>query len=113
MGGAIEETVKIADIEQEDVRMHIDKVLRGFPMMSAPAPEQIKFIHGIVDFIPRNIQGGDQFFWKFQPREEEELHQHLLKKTSGKGFNHEDPLIGKAISDSLHKFPALQAIYHR
>ena len=82
-------------------------------MMSAPAPDLIKFVHGLTDFIPRNIQGGDQFFWKYTPRAEEELHKHLVKHTKGKGFNHEDPLIGKAISDSLEKFPALLDIYHR
>ena len=113
-GGAIEEKkVRFAEIEQEDVRIHIDKVLSGLPIMSAPAPALVSFVHGLTDFIPRNIQGGDQFFWKYKPRDEKELHQHLLKKTKGKGFNHEDPLIGKAISETLEKFPELQAIYHR
>ena len=116
VGGAIDEkTVRFADVQPVDeaVPMHVDKVLRGIQMLSAPAPAVQSFVHGIVDFIPRNIIGGDQFWWKYVARSEDELHKHLMKSTSGKGFRHDPPEVSKTISDSLQKFPELQKLYHR
>ena len=114
LGGAIDEkTVRFSDVAEHDPRIHVDNVLRGLPMMSAPAPQLIRFVHGITDFIPRNIQGGDQFFWRYNARDEEELHTHLVKHTTGKGFDNDPFRVQKAISDSFEKYPKLQALYHR
>ena len=114
LGGAIDEkTLRIVDVAEHEPRIHVDNVLRGLPMMSAPAPQLVRFVHGITDFIPRNIQGGDQFFWRYNARDEEELHTHLVKQTTGKGFDNDAPLVQKAISDSFEKYPKLQALYHR
>lgn len=116
MGGAIDsKQVRFEDVAPPDVApsMHVDTVLRGVQMLSAPAPRVQSFIHGIVDFIPRNIIGGDQFWWKYVARSEDELHKHLMKSTSGKGFRHDPPDVGRAISDSLQKYPELRKLYHR
>ena len=106
MGGAIEKNIV-------DPRIHVDTVLQGLPMMSAAAPDVVHFVHGITDFIPRNIQGGDPFYWRYIARSEDELHNHLTKQTTGKGFKHDPPLVGKAISNSLSKFPELSRLYHK
>ena len=113
-GGAIDEKrVRFADVEDTEPRMYVDRVLKGMQMLSAPAPFVQSFVHGIVDFIPRNIQGGDPYDWRYIARPEGELHNHLLKSTTGKGFKSDPPQVGKAISDSFGKFPELQALYHR
>lgn len=82
-------------------------------MLSAPAPAVQSFVHGIVDFIPRNIQGGDPHAWRYLARSEGELHSHLLANTTGKGFKSDAPQVGKAISHSFGKYPELLKLYHR
>ena len=91
--------------------LHIDQVLSGIQLMDAPAPMVTEFVHGLVDFIPRNIIGGDQFSWKYHAREEKELHEHLVKETKGKGFKHDDPVVAKVIYDSFEMYPLLQDLY--
>ena len=80
--------------------------------LGASADVVVPYLHGITDFIPRNITGGDPFFWKYTARDETELHAHLKKHTTGKGFDHDPILVGKVISDSLDKYPELQQLYH-
>ena len=101
-------------ISQDAVlRLHIDKVLAGVQLLSAPAPHVTSFVHGLTDFIPRNITAGDSFAWRYLARPEEDLHNHLKGATKGKGFKHDEPRVGKAIGDSLSKFPELLKLYHR
>ena len=113
MGGAIDpSSVKVVEVQDEDPRIFVNQVLSGLPMLSASAAEVVPFIHGITDFILRNETGGDSFFWHYVARSEDELHTHLKKQTTGKGFKHDHPLIGKSISDSLRSYPKLQKLYH-
>ena len=94
-----------------DPRLHVDNVLRNVAMLGAPAQMVTEFVHGLTDFIPRNIQGGDQNEWRYIARKEEELHKHLIKKTSGKGLKHDSNHVGRTIFESFDSFPELQNLY--
>jgi hypothetical protein len=102
----------LLEVSDPDPRMHVHNVLQGLAHMGAPAERVVPFVHGLTDFIPRNITGGDPFYWKYIARDEDELHSHLKSKTSGKGFTHDPPVIGRAISETLSKYPELQQLYH-
>ena len=86
-------------------------MLQGVQLLSASAPLLTEFVHGLVDFIPRNIQGGDQFSWRYLAREEGELHDHLISQTKGKGYKHDDPAVSKVISDTFESYPELARAY--
>ena len=82
-------------------------------MMTTGAPQMTHFVHGLTDFIPKNVIAGDPYHWKYLAQDERELHDHVTKQATGKGFRHDSPEIGKVISDSFRKFPELQRMYHR
>jgi hypothetical protein len=102
----------LEEVSSPDPRIMVNAVLQGLPILGLPAEYVVPYIHGITDFIPRNIQGGDQFYWKYIARDESELHNHLKTQTTGKGFDHDPILVGKTISDSLSSYPELQQLYH-
>ena len=93
--------------------MHIDTVLRSAVQLDVSGPELTHFVHGIVDFIPKNIQGGDPFYHRYVIRSEEELHKNLMDKTTGKGLKHDEPEVAAAIFNSLQSYPELANLYHR
>ena len=110
--GIIASETKTADIEPTNL-MHIDTVLRTAVQLTPPAQQLTNFVHGLVDFIPRNIQGGDQFYHKYVARSEKELHENLVKHTTGKGLKHDNPEVANAIFNSLQGYPELLNLYHQ
>ena len=113
LGGAIiADQTKILDIEPTNL-MHIDQVLRAAVNLNPPVQQFAPFVHGLVDFIPRNIQGGDQFYYKYVARSESELHKNLVAQTTGRGLKHDHPEVASAIFNSLQAYPELANLYHR
>ena len=111
IGGAIERDIRVRDITVVDPRLHVDNVLRTVAMLGATAPMVTEFVHGLTDFIPRNIEGGDQNEWRYIARNEEELHKHLIENTTGKGLKHDGSHIGRTIFESFDSYPELQNLY--
>ena len=114
MGGAIDpKTVRREDSSSGILPPPIKDILKLAAMTDVRAPPLVEFLHGVVDFIPRNIVHGDPFAWKYTARSETELHSALMKKTTGKGLKHDHPEVAHSIFQSLKEYPELVSLYHR
>ena len=87
--------------------------MKSAALTDVRAPPLVEFLHGVVDFIPRNIVHGDPFAWKYIARSEKELHTSLVNKTTGRGLKHDEPQVAHSIFQSLQQYPELTQLYHR
>mgnify|MGYP006397234189 FL=1 len=114
MGGAIDpKKVKREDSEGATLPPPIQQILKVAAMTDVRAPPLVEYLHGVVDFIPRNIVHGDPFAWKYGARSETELHSALMDKTTGKGLRHDESQVAHSIFQSLQQYPELVSLYHR
>ena len=94
--------------------MSVNRILKDRVMQSYFAPALKEYIHGLVDFIPRNEVSANQLTANIHARREEDLHDALVSKTSGRGMKFEkDPHVARAIFSSFEQHPELLKLYHR
>lgn len=112
-GGAIDaETTVLKQAEPKE--MSVNRILKDRVFQSYSAPQLTEYIHGLVDFIPKNEVSANQLTRNIHARKEEDLHKALVSKTTGRGMRYEkDPHVARAIFSSFEQHPELLKLYHR
>ena len=113
MGGAIDPSkTELREVEPKE--MTVNRILKDRVMQSYSAPMLKEYIHGLVDFIPKNEVSANILVRNMHARREEDLHAALVQKTSGRGMRYEkDPHVARAIFSSFEQHPELLKLYHR
>ena len=113
LGGAIDPASVVLK-EAEPKEMTVNRILKDRVMQSYSAPRLKEYVHGLVDFIPRNEVSANLLTRNIHARKEKDLHDALVRKTSGRGMKYEkDPHVARAIFSSLEQHPELLKLYHR
>ena len=106
LGGAIKQDVRKMDLYTP--AMDFKTILRDRAMLKGePRPQQ--YLHGVIDFIPRNQIG----FHQYGPEHvsENELHHSLLKVVSGGGAKEDHPTVVQTVYETLKHIPELAHAY--
>jgi len=84
------------------------RLLRDNAVLLGP-PRPKEFLHGVVDFIPRNQIG----FHTVGPvyTGEDELHRSLMSSVTGYGAKRDHPTVVRAVHESLKHHPELLQSY--
>jgi len=88
--------------------MDYKKILRESAYLSGP-PRPKKYLHGIIDMIPRNQIGWHQFPPLYTS--ESELHGSIIGALSGRGASNDHPTVQKAVHETLKHKPSLLRHY--
>lgn len=89
----------------------VDRILKDAAILG-PAPRIPELIHGVVDMIPTNKIGWNQMTSTYHSNNEDELHQSLVKLTTGRGARYDHPRVARAIFESFKHYPELTDLYH-
>ena len=89
----------------------IDKILKDAALLG-PAPYLPSLVHGIVDMIPRNQIGWNQMTSTYHATTEQQLHDSLVKLTTGRGAKYDHPRVARAVFESFKHHPELTTLYH-
>ena len=106
LGGAIREGVRQLDVYTP--ALDYKQILRDAAYVSGP-PRPKEYLHGIVDFIPRNLIGHHQVGPIYTG--EEEFHSSLVASVSGNGASGDHPTVQRAVYESLKHKPDLLSHY--
>lgn len=71
------------------------------------------FIHGVVDFRPRNVVGFNQYAHFYEKHPEEYLHNSVLQLVSGSGARKDHPRIQRLFHESFKHVPEIMDLYNR
>ena len=110
LGGAIEtKKVRFQDVESRKPDVY-DRAMRHASYISG-GPVLEGFMHGVVDFRPRNVIGYDQYAHFYEKHPEEYLHQSAMQLVSGSGAQKDHPRIQRLFHESFKQMPEIMNLY--
>ena len=112
LGGAIEtKRVRFKDVESHAPNIYENSMREAAYISGGPALES--FIHGVVDFRPRNVVGFSQYAHFYEKHPEEYLHSSASKMLSGVGASQDHPRLQRLVHESFKQMPEILTLYNR
>ena len=106
LGGAIRDDVRKVDVYTPG--FDYKQILRDAALVSGP-PRPKEYLHGIIDFIPRNQIGHHQYGPVYTG--EEDFHNSLINSVTGDGASVDHPTVQRAVYESLKHLPGVLSHY--